>query len=205
MASQVAHIIYSEKYFEKFPAMAEKFDRFQFFLGSTFPDIRRIDPNIKRQYTHIFFPRVDLNFDGLNAFAAGWKFHLYCDMKREEILNKYNFYSLKHTTDFYNLPAKLFEDKVIYDRFSDWFEIIEYFNNVPKIEGLNISSETFALWYAILAKYFEKKPDEKTMRIFISKQPGVARRAIEISECIGKLQHNKRVVEILLKVADEIV
>jgi len=44
-----------------------------------------ITENIKRSDTHSVFSPIDLNFSGLSSFQAGWKFHLYCDIKREEI------------------------------------------------------------------------------------------------------------------------
>ena len=88
MASQIAHIVYAKKYFEKYPSTINKDE---FILGCVFPDMRRIDGNIKRKDTHRHYDPLDLDFSGMTAFEAGWKFHLYCDMKREEILNKYDF------------------------------------------------------------------------------------------------------------------
>ncbi len=117
MACPVAHIIYVDKYFAKYSLAINKDE---FILGCTFPDIRRIDEKIKRKETHLRFDPIDLDFSGFTPFQAGWKFHLYCDMKREEILNKYHFYSLDNTTDFWNLPAKFFEDEVVYDECKNW-------------------------------------------------------------------------------------
>lgn len=118
MASQIAHIVYAQKYLDQLEVNGrnernrppEKFDWDEFLLGAVFPDIRRIDANIKRRDTHLRFDPLDLDFSGLTSFEAGWKFHLYCDMRREEILNGYKFYSLKHAADFYGLSAKLLED-----------------------------------------------------------------------------------------------
>ena len=95
MAAPISHIVYAKRYFEKNPSTINKDE---FILGCLFPDIRRVSENIKRKDTHI--PEeilenvtsikkrnsIDLDFTGLTSFQAGWKFHLYCDMKREEIL-----------------------------------------------------------------------------------------------------------------------
>jgi hypothetical protein len=205
MASQVAHIIYAHKYFEKVPNHGIA-DRDKFLLGCTFPDIRRIDGNIKRKDTHLRFSPIDLNFEGLDDFQAGWKFHLYCDMRREEILNDYDFYSLPSTTEFYNQPAKMLEDEVIYDSYNNWEKIVQYFNNPPQIDnGIGVSRETFDLWYAILAKYFEKKPDNNSIKILFSKFPSLANIAKEVVSVVDELRKDVRVIEILKRVKEEIV
>jgi len=203
MASQIAHIIYAKKYFDKYPSTINKDE---FILGSIFPDMRRIDGNIKRKDTHRHYDPLDLNFDGLTAFEAGWKFHLYCDMRREEILNKYDFYSLPETENFWHISAKILEDEVAYNKYNNWEKLVHYFNNVPFVKtGMNVSQETFSLWYAILAKYIEKKPDSKAMRIFLSKQPALAEKADGIVQSIDTLRKNNKVTDILGKVAEEIV
>lgn len=203
MASQISHIVYAQKYFEKYPSTINKDE---FISGCVFPDMRRIDGNIKRKDTHRHYDPLDLDFKGLSAFEAGWKFHLYCDMKREEILNKYAFYSLPETESFWHISAKILEDELVYDKNNNWEKLVHYFNNVPFIKtGMNVSQETFSLWYAILAKYIERKPDSKAMRIFLSKQPALAEKADDIVQSIDALRKNNKVTDILAKVAEEIV
>jgi len=203
MASQVAHIVYAKKYFDKYHSTINKDE---FILGCVFPDIRRIDETISRKDTHLHYDNLDLNFDGLTAFQAGWKFHLYCDMKREEFLKNSGFYELLDTEEFWRQPAKMLEDEIVYDNYNNWEKLVHYFNNVPPIQnGINVSQETFSLWYAIIAKYIEKNPDSKLMRIFLSKQPSLAKKTAGIIQFVDKLRQNARVVELLKRVAEEIV
>ena len=204
MASQVAHIIYAQKYFEKHPM--PKDEQELFLMGCVFPDIRRIDETIKRQDTHMCHENCDLNFTRLSPFQAGWKFHLYCDMKREEILNKYDFYALSGTGDFWHLPDKLLEDELVYEKYNNWEKLVGFFNNVPAVDtGNGVSHETLSLWYAILAKYIEKKPDDRAMQIFLSKQPSLVDKKEGVIASVDKLRKNKKAVEILNKVMEEIV
>jgi len=204
MASVVAHLIYAQKYFEKHPM--PNGDEDLFMLGCVFPDIRRVDETIKRKDTHRCFNCLDLNFTGLLPFQAGWKFHLYCDMRREEILKKYKFYELDSAMESWNQPAKNLEDELLYEQYNNWEKLRHYFNNIPVIENeINVPYETMALWYAMIAKYIEKKPDSKTMKIFLLKQIGFADKAGPISEVVDKLRKNAKVAEILKKVAEEIV
>jgi hypothetical protein len=211
MASQVAHIIYAQTFLEKeggenFTGGFEDINREEFLLGCVFPDIRRIDDDIRRRDTHIKFARLDLNFSGLTSFEAGWKFHLFCDMRREEILNKHGFYSINGSDEFNGLSAKLLEDELLYGEYDNWEKLAHYFNNPPLIEtGFGVKEESFNFWYAIIAKYFQEKVSDKTIRSFLVKQNGLAKRLDEIMRGIGSLRKNTKAVKILENVRNEIV
>jgi hypothetical protein len=204
MASQISHIVYAKKLFEQYDLLPEEKD--EFILGTTFPDIRRIDGDIKRRDTHLRFSLVDLNFDGMTPFEAGWKFHLYCDMRREEILNNYDFYSLKYTNDFSGQAAKMLEDEIAYDSYDNWKKIADYFDNVPLVStGIDVPQETFGLWYSIIATYVKKKPDNSSIEIFLSKLIRNGGNQKEIVESIDKLRKNDKVIKLLKKVSEEII
>ena len=216
MASQIAHIIYAKKYFEAIESgtlpdkfgdkLPNNFNRDEFLLGAVFPDIRRVAPDLKRRETHMILDGLNLDFSYLDSFHAGWKFHLYCDMKREEILNRYRFYELDRTTEFWNHPAKLLEDELVYDEYNNWEKVVNYLNNPPMVEpGINVSRETFEFWYAIMAKYMSQKSDSRTMGIFLSKQAGLVDISKNIVAVVDKLRQNDKVVELLKKVKDEII
>jgi len=201
VASQIAHVVYAKKYLEMHPAM----DADLFLLGTLFPDIRRIADNVKRKDTHILHEELDLEFHGIAPFEAGWKFHLWCDMRREEILNKYEFYKLPYTTD-HDVPPKILEDELIWEKYQNWEKLRMILNNPPEIRiDLPIPQETFGRWYAILAKYFEKKPDDKTIKAFLWKQKKLRGQADELVDLVRKLRENSKVVEILPKVCEEIL
>jgi hypothetical protein len=205
MASQIAHIVYAKKYLEKFP-MTET-DKEQFLLGSVFPDIRRVDGTINREATHMRFSPVDLEFSGLTPFEAGWKFHLFCDMRREEILRNANFYFLKNEkSEKWLHPSKMLEDQLLYDRFNNWEKLVGYFNDPPWIDpGIGVNRESFNLWYAMIARYVEKKPDEKSIHIFLLKQRGIPGGVDEIVDKMETIRENKKAVEILSKIYEEII
>lgn len=216
MASQIAHIVYAKKYFEAIEngtlpdgldeKMPANFNQDEFLLGCIFPDIRRVAPDLKRRETHMILSEVNLDFAYLDSFHAGWKFHIYCDMKREEILNRYGFYDLDKTAEFWNQPAKMLEDELLYDVYNNWEKLANYCNDPPIVEtGINVSRETFEFWYAIMARYMVQKPSSQTIGIFLSKQPGLAGISKDIVAVVDKLRQNDKVVEILKKVKDEII
>lgn len=203
MASQIAHIIYAKKYLEKHPLPNGEKDLF--ILGCVFPDIRRLAENLTREGTHMAFNHIDLNFAGLTSFQAGWKFHLYCDMKREEILNRHSFYKIAGEAGRSWQANKMLEDELLYDVYNNWEKLVHYFNNAPMVElPAGVSRQSFELWYAIVAKYIEEKPSDRTMHIFVSKQPAFKTIDIIMTR-ISELRKNKPAVEILKKVVEEIV
>lgn len=203
MATPISHVIYADKYLKKYPKSPEDTDRF--ILGTLFPDIRRIDEKIKRKDTHFILDRLDAEMEYLEPFQAGWKFHLYCDMRREEILNKMGFYNLAHTEDMWRLSNKHLEDRVVYNFYEDWENLNEVLNNVPEIKtNTRATRETIEAWYAMLAKYFEKKPDSEAVRVFLIKQPSLAELADGVVESMDKLEKSGKVVKMLQGVKDEI-
>jgi hypothetical protein len=202
MASQVAHIVYAKKYLEKYPSAEIKKDLF--FLGSVFPDVRRIDNTIKRKDTHLRFAPLNLDFRGLDSFQAGWKFHLYCDMKRDEILRNAGFY--KKIPNVSELPPKLLEDELAYEGYDNWEKLTALLNNPPEIKfDFHVSPESLHLWYAIIARYASQKPNEKSTRAFLVKQASLTNRVDEIMKAVSELKKNKEAVEILENVKNEIV
>lgn len=211
MASQIAHIIYAKALFDKAGKGKEtnnlgKINKDEFFLGCVFPDMRRMEEGVTRKDTHLRFPKLDLNFSGLTSFEAGWKFHLYCDMKREEVLNNFGFYDLPDTSELSNQPAKMLEDELLYDRYNNWEKLVYYFNNPPFIvSGINIKKETFEFWYAVVARYLEKKPDDRSIRAFLVKQSSLVGKIDNIMEKISLLRKNKKASDLLGKVYQEIV
>lgn len=201
MAFPVSHVVYAKKYLDQHPAVNADL----FLLGTLFPDIRRITDEVTRYQTHQYFEKLDLDFKEMNPFEAGWKFHLWCDMRREEILNKYGFYKLSYTTDF-DAPPKLLEDELVYEKYQNWEKLRLILNNSPLIDlALVVSRGTLERWFAIIAKYLEKKPDDKTMKAFVFKQRSLRKRAQEIVDVVAKLRNNAKVVDILKKVAEEII
>ncbi|HRZ95026.1 MAG TPA: hypothetical protein P5262_00460 [Candidatus Moranbacteria bacterium] len=221
MASQISHIVYAKKYFEaletgslvknsngeeKISYPLGKLNKDEFLLGCVFPDIRRIDENVKRKDTHMKFLPLNLDFSGLTSFQAGWKFHLWCDMKREKILNDLGFYKLQNTSDLYNFPSKILEDEFSYGEYNNWEKLKNYFNNPPFLGmDISISRETYNLWYAMIARYIENNPNEKSMRIFLSKNSHLPASLDEIMKKIILIKQDKKAVELLKKISQKII
>lgn len=204
MASQVTHIVYAKKYLEKYPSAEIKKDLF--LLGSVFPDIRYIDKSIKRSDTHLKFSPIDLNFSGHDSFQAGWKFHLYSDMKREEILRNVGIYGLFPKDVSWDRALKMAEDELLYEKFNNWGKITAFFND-PPLTFLPefVPKESYYLWYAVLSKYMSEKPNEKSMHVFLSKLILPIEKTNDVIEKISKIKQNERAMDLLGGVYELIV
>jgi hypothetical protein len=127
-------------------------------------------------------------------------------MRREEILNKWSFYEIKNAGEMWNLPNKHLEDEVVYENYSNWEKIINLFNDPPLVDLPNfVSRETFEVWYAILARYFESKPNNVSMRVFMKKQPKLVDLADDILRIVDKLREDDKVIKLLSGVKEEII
>ncbi len=202
MASSISHVVYSKKYLDQHPAMNADL----FLLGTLLPDIRRVADNLSRKETHSLYTDLETELKNLSPFEAGYRYHLWCDMRREEILNKYDFYSLKYTAEMGHLPAKLLEDELVYEKYANWEKLCWLLNHPPEIKSeLQLPRGIIERWYSINAKYFEKKPDDKTVKNFLWKQKKLRKRSPEIIDLVGKLRNNSKVVDILPKISEEIL
>jgi hypothetical protein len=203
MATAISHIIYAKKYLEKYPSALNKDE---FIFGAVFPDVQIIDEKIKRSDTHCKFEPLDLNFDGLTSFQAGWKFHLYCDMRREEILNEAAFFSIEGSDAMHGRANKFLEDELIYHTYNNWEKLSAYFNHPPTLTTeMAITPETIDLWYALVSRYVEKAPDEKALRSFISKTYFRKNNTDAIISAVDHLRKNKKAVEILRTIEEKII
>jgi len=205
MAAPISHIIYAKRYLESNPMLTP--DKDLFLLGCSFPDIRRVDGTISREATHRSFAPINLDFEDLAPFEAGWKFHLYCDMKREEILRDNKFYSLKKDqSEKWLHPAKFLEDELLYGEYNNWEKLVSFFNHPPEVDmKVPITRESFELWCAMLSRYFEKKPDSKSIHIFLMKQHGLPDKVDNIVAIYEKLKEDEKIVNIIKKLASEII
>jgi hypothetical protein len=128
-------------------------------------------------------------------------------MRREEILRNQGFYALKKDkSERWIHSAKLLEDEILYDEYNNWEKLVHYFNNPPFMDtGIGVSKESFNLWYAMISRYIEKKPDKKSIHIFLMKQRGLPKNVDEIVDQVPVIRENKKAVEILLKVKEELI
>lgn len=165
MPSPITHIVLAEKVFEKH--FSQK-DKAEFFIGTSFPDIRYFD-NLDRTKTHL--PGLSLaEIAKEDSFMAGLKFHSFVD-------EVHNIFFAFRDNPFFLEPVhitatslKFFEDELFYNRFSNWPEIAGYFKQTVEDENnFGVEKKDIITWHEALTAYFMEIPSLESREKFLKK------------------------------------
>ena len=202
MASEIAHVIYADRFLKKKPIAK---DWGEFMLGNLFPDIRRVS-NVTRGQTHNNFESLDLEFEGLTDFEKGWKFHVWCDMRRFEILNQTGYYDLKEVGKYSYLSGYHLEDVLIWEKFSKWDSFANFLMNVGYRNVLKeVGKNDWSFWYEALANYFRQKPNTQTIKVFCKTQPSVSPVVESVVEGVEILGKSNKIAKTISNLYQEII
>ena len=162
MASQITHVLYGKKIFERHPGLSWP----DFLIGTLFPDIRYL-AKIDRNKLHKFNTSEEM-IPKDSSFKAGMYVHWLGDEKREKFISEKGIYGLLPKEQYISAAIKLIEDKLVYDSIDNWEEIINTLGTYPKEEeGFGIGRKILENWHNLLKKYFRQKPDLETWREMI--------------------------------------
>ena len=159
MAAPITHIVMAEKVLKNLPNISRK----EFFIGTSFPDIRYIRV-IDRDATHVQdVASEDIQTD---SFRAGFLFHSRLDTLQVEYHRAHPHQMVPE--DGLMLQAfKLFEDQVLWEKLSDWDTIANYFNDILSEEiEFKVEKENIAKWHSILREYMSQKPTPESRAPF---------------------------------------
>jgi len=193
MASPITHIALTEKIFDKF--FKDKI-RKDFFIGTSFPDIRYLKV-IDRNKTHY----DDLSISNLGndkSFLAGVKFHSILDHAREKFIVKNDTYSLCPKSKYITQSLKISEDEIFYEHVKNWDLYINYLNKILQVEkDYGIAEKDLEKWHSLLQQYFKKPPDRDAVRDFTLGIGFTEEIADEINENIAAMRANKKIINII--------
>jgi len=193
MAAAITHIVLTEKIFDKFFANKSKKE---FFIGTCFPDIRKI-ASINRDKTHFTgLSVVDLKDE--ESFLAGVKFHSILELAREKFVLESGLYSLFPKSKYVVQALKILEDELFYDRVKSWDLYNNYLNDILAEEKeFGVAEPDLRKWHSLLQEYFKQEPTPETENIFLSSL-GISESAVtEINENLSQMRGNKKIVEVL--------
>ena len=150
MAAPITHVVLADRAFSHF--FSDK-DRAAFFVGTSFPDIRRL-AKIQREKVHFTnFSLADITTS--NSFFAGLKFHSVVDSLSKRFYRDTDLFSLFPESRFVKEAAELFVDRVLYARIVDWEKIAGYFDRIyPEELTYGVKEEAVWTWHQNLARYF---------------------------------------------------
>jgi len=193
MAAPITHIALTKKIFDKF--FKDKI-RKDFFIGTSFPDIRYLKV-IDRDKTH---------YDGLSiadlgndeSFSAGVKFHSILDHAREKFIVENDTYSLCPESKYITQSLKILEDEIFYQYVKDWTVYAEYLNEILQVErDYEVAEKDLKKWHLLLQQYFQQQPDNNAVRNFTLDIGFTEEIADEINQNIAVMRANKKIINII--------
>lgn len=202
MATQITHIVTADKVFPKYFSQLLKKD---FYIGTTFPDIRYLG-SIERDQTHSYNLNLQDIINESNSFVSGIKFHSLLDLVREDFVSKQGIYELFETQapNKYAIP-KLFEDEVLYLKIANWEVIIRFYDEIlPEEVRYQIPRGNMDKWHKSLQNYFRQSPNDSS-RI----QHGLDLRQSQdilnlFNQGVAELRANERASEIVEEFYDNL-
>lgn len=191
MAAPITHIVLADKIFDKY--FSGK-NRKEFFVGTSFPDIRYYD-NLDREKTHQNGKSIE-EIAKEGSFLAGAHFHAFLDEKWG------NFYRSLQDHPFFLEPShlssvslKFFQDELLYGFFKDWERVVGFFDAIPEEEKhFEIAEKDIAGWHALLKKYFIEKPNNETRRLVLTDTGFNYDFVDQVDLFIEKMRGDKRII-----------
>jgi hypothetical protein len=150
VASPITHIVLAEQVFDKL--FADK-DKVLFFVGTSFPDIRRLG-KIEREKVH--FDNYSLaEIKSLDSFWSGLKFHSAVDLVGTEYAQETGLYKLFPESDIVKEGVEIFQDRLLFNKINRWQEIAGYFDHIyPEELTFGVREEDVRTWHKNLTRYF---------------------------------------------------
>jgi len=193
MAAPITHIVFADKIFDKYFSDKEKPD---FFLGTSFPDIR-YPAKIERSLTHLEFNNInDIQKD--DSFIAGLKFHNFLDKIREEFIVSKKLYAMCPDSKTITMSVKFLEDEIFYSKLNNWKEFSSYFDNIISEEtNFNINKDVLENWHTSISKYISNIPEDKTRHELVKNMGFPEDLAIQINNDIKIMKSNSEITNII--------
>lgn len=191
MAAPITHIVLTDKIFDK---LFNKKVRKDFFIGTSFPDIRYLKV-IDWDKTHYHDLFVD-NLGNDESFLAGVKFHSILDSRREKFIVENGTYTLCPKSKYITQSLKLLEDELFYQHVPDWGVYIEYMNEILQAEkSYGVAEKDLKKWHTLLQQYFQQQPSKDSVRNFTLGIGFTDEVADEINDNIAIMKANKKIID----------
>lgn len=200
MASQISHVVYGKKIFGRVSKLKKGLEWRKFLLGTTFPDIRRL-AGLDRRLLH--WDTKDFESIATHtSFDAGIYAHSWVDTQRSAFLKRSGVFDYVSSDPITNSALKLVEDQIVYEKITNWQEIISMYDGVLLEEAELVSTDIVERWHKGLKDYFKRKPDSgiiAEMIDYYTVHPSIKERVLKE---IRIIRQKREVIEILGRVYD---
>ncbi|MCA9770330.1 hypothetical protein KC460_03095 [Candidatus Dependentiae bacterium] len=199
MAGPIAHILLAMAVLQILPDKNQD----EFLLGTSFPDIRYLKV-ISREQTHNNSVTWRDIINEPSSFKAGMLLHALVDRERQLYMAKHEVYDFIPKTRYCSHALKLFEDKLLYEKISDynvtWQQVTNCFNNIcPEEETFNIKKRHLWLWHTFLKLYCRYPGTMRFMNRFAGSIPLIHSAAsTEIMQLMLQFQKNEKLKTVIV-------
>lgn len=184
MPTFISHIVLADKAIHHFPNI----DKAEYFCGTIFPDISYLKV-IPREKTHLTDLKIDQND---SSFIIGMKVHAIVDQKREEFIIKNGLYEKYDQLPEITTGLKLYEDIILYNKISNWQEIINYLKNFSDEEkDYDISHFDLVKWHSLIIDYIKQRPDDQSRLRSLLSIGYSNRKSINLNNTVNQLIEKK--------------
>lgn len=143
MPGPVTHIVIAEKILAKHAIESSN----DFYIGSLFPDIRMLGI-ISRDHTHREDVSLENALSAQSDFMKGFLLHSWIDESRESFVLKRNVYINLPEEYLTTVALKICEDAYLYDRYSDWPNVVKALNTIAADEmNYNVDNLDLLKWH----------------------------------------------------------
>jgi hypothetical protein len=159
MAASITHVAITQRLYQK--CFADR-DPAALFVGTTFPDIRKL-AGLRREQTHRYDGTV-AELKTADDFMAGVRLHWLVDETHSQITKSSRVERYFKLPPYPTLTAiKYIEDELAYNWVEDWDRIIAYYNSYFDAENkIGAAPAQLETWHHLLQQYFSQPPSAIT-------------------------------------------
>lgn len=187
VAGEVGHVVYGARVLQ-FLGDAVQTDAY--WAGTLFPDIRHLGV-VSRHKTHPEDAALEM-LKGKNDFYTGLRVHAWVDKTREKFWDEQNMKESLPWHPFVPHALKLYEDELLYGKFSEWEDVLQSLKTVRDDELFYVNErQQVQKWHDVLTNYLRTPPGDET-RQALSQAIGLSEHsAREVNTVVQRLKHHK--------------
>jgi hypothetical protein len=200
MASQISHVVYGKKIFDRVTKIKKDLEWRKFLLGTTFPDIRQL-AGLDRKLLHWGIK----DFESIAthpSFDAGIYAHSWVDLQRSAFLRRSGVFDYIPSDPITNSALKLVEDQIVYEKITNWQEIISMYDVILPEEVKLVPIDIVERWHKGLKDYFKRRPDSRIIAEMIDHYTVYSSIKKRVLKEIKIIRQIREVIEILGRVYD---
>lgn len=200
MSALIGHAVYGKRVLDKyFPGQNEA----EFFVGTTFPDIRNLGV-ISRDQTHLAGVRLADLQACESSFDLGFKLHSLIDDVHFRFMKENGIYNFSPDLRFAVQAFKVFEDRLLYPKLDCWVRISGYFDQIfDQEQTFGIDLYDVRRWHNFIKRYYLEGPSEDNTKNFNAETGFPSKRADDFLKTLKVIEGKQEIKDAALNFYDQ--